>query len=105
MVGVSVEGPPGSLWLVSGPGLPLPCLVGDLVTPSLHSAMSSSCAVPSCVFAARAGTRALNLVGLHSFLLQCQPWLLGTGRGAGVFAGETLTPAASFVSPAFLPNT
>lgn len=95
--------PLGGPW--ASPGLLLPCLVGHPATPTLHSAVSSSHAVTSCVFVARAGTRALNLVGLHSFLLQCQPWLLGTSSGAGVFAGEALTPAVSFVSPAFLLNT
>lgn len=67
--------PLGSPW--ASPGLLLPCRVGHPATPTLHSAVSSSHAVTSCVFVARAGTRALNLVGLHSFLLQCQPWLLG----------------------------
>lgn len=60
-----------SLW--AWPGLPLPCLVVNLLTPALHSAMSLSCAVTSCMFAAGAGTRMLNLVDLHSFLLHHQP--------------------------------
>lgn len=73
------------------PGLPLAALWAwpGLLLPSL--------AVTSCVFAARAGTRALNPVGLHSFLLHFQLWVLGTSSGAG----EALTPAMSFVSPAF----
>ena len=95
--------PLAGLW--AWPGLSLPCLVGDPATLALHSAVSLSRAVTSCVFAARASTRALNRVGLHSSLLQCQPWLLDTSSGAGVFAGEALTPAVSFVSPAFLLNT
>lgn len=106
--GVSVPGPRGALWPVSGPGmawpgLPLPRLVGDL--PPRLCTLPCLCHVTSCVFAAGAGTRVLNLVGLHSFLLHCQPWLLGTSSGAGVFAGQTLTPAVSFVGPAFLLNT
>lgn len=73
-----------SLWLFSGPGVLLPSL-----------------AVTSCVFAARAGTRALNALGFHGFLLHFQLLVLGTSSGAG----EALTPAVSFVIPAFTEHT
>lgn len=89
--------PLASLW--AWPGLSLPCLVGDLATPALHSATSLSHAVTGCMFAARVGTRELTLVGLQSFLLQHQLCLLGTGSGAGVFAGEALTPNSVICQP------
>lgn len=82
----------------SGPGLASHSHV-------LWGTRSLSRGVTGCVFAARAGTRGLNLVDLQSFLLQHHLWLLGTGSGAGVVAGWAMTPAGSFISPAFLLNT
>lgn len=98
------------------PGMPWwAFLWQDLRVPSGPGLASHSCVlwgnrslsrgVTGCVFAARAGTRGLNLVSLHSFLGQHQLWLLGTGHGAGVFAWWVVTPAVSFVSPGFLLNT
>lgn len=96
----------GLLWLLSGHGL-ASCSLSHGRPGHPHSALC-------CVFimcsdelhvCCQGRPRPLVLVGLHSFLLQRQPWLLTTSSGAVAFAGEALAPAVPFVSPAFLLHT